>query len=379
MKNERQRVRQDHGEPLLSPEQLEQLGRELDAIRRQVVANLQERDAAYIRSVVRVQRRLEIAGRGLFFFGFFPPAWIAGVACLAIAKMLDNMEIGHNVLHGQYDWIGDPELQSKTFEWEWMYPAEEWRRSHNYEHHTYTNVLGKDRDIGYSVLRMSDGQPWHPYHLGNPLYTLIIMVFFEQAAALHDVQVDQLATGKRKWSESRTTLQRLRRKAGSCALKEYVLFPALTGPLFLSTLLGNLAAGLIRNILTFSAAFTGHTPQNAQTFTEQQIEGESRAHWYYRQLMCSANFNGGKLFHILTGHFGHQIEHHLFPDLPSSRLREIAPQVQALCIKYGLPYNTGPFLGQLGSAWLKVFTLALPQRTRRCTLSTSRPQGDTTP
>ena len=60
--------------------------------------------------MIRAQRGLEVAGRGLMFAGFFPPAWLAGVTALSLSKILDNMEIGHNVMHGQYDWMNDPEL-----------------------------------------------------------------------------------------------------------------------------------------------------------------------------------------------------------------------------------------------------------------------------
>ena len=135
-----------------------------------VVADLGERDADYIRKVIRAQRGLEVAGRGLLFAGFLPPAWLAGVTALSLSKILDNMEIGHNVMHGQYDWMKDPALSGKGFEWDTACPADQWRHSHNYMHHTHTNIVGKDRDIGYGVLRMSEDQPWHPYYLGNPLY-----------------------------------------------------------------------------------------------------------------------------------------------------------------------------------------------------------------
>jgi hypothetical protein len=80
------------------------------------------------------------------------------VLALANAKILDNMEIGHNVMHGQYDWTGDPALNSQTFEWDIACDGEQWRHSHNVTHHTYTNILGKDRDLGYSLLRMTDEQ-----------------------------------------------------------------------------------------------------------------------------------------------------------------------------------------------------------------------------
>jgi linoleoyl-CoA desaturase len=76
--------------------------------------------------------------------------------------------------------------------------------------------------------------------------------------------------------------------------------------------------------------------------------------------MGSANISGGKFFHVLSGNLSHQIEHHLFPDLPARRYPEIASEVRALCEKYGLPYNSGRLSKQLGSTWSKIFRLALP-------------------
>ena len=134
--------------PHLSEEQVEELCRELDALRNRTAADLGERDADYIRRIIKAQLGLEVAGRGLLFAGFLPPAWLGGVAALSISKILDNMEIGHNVMHGHYDWMKDPALDSKRFEWDTACPGDQWRYSHNYMHHTHTNVLGKDRDIG---------------------------------------------------------------------------------------------------------------------------------------------------------------------------------------------------------------------------------------
>ncbi|HXD67154.1 MAG TPA: acyl-CoA desaturase, partial [Solirubrobacteraceae bacterium] len=134
--------------PTLTPEQIEALGDELDELRGRTIADLGERDATYIRNMIKAQRALEIAGRGLLFAGFLPPAWLGGTTALALSKILDNMEIGHNVMHGQYDWMKDPALDSKRFEWDTACPGDQWRHSHNYMHHTHTNVLGKDRDIG---------------------------------------------------------------------------------------------------------------------------------------------------------------------------------------------------------------------------------------
>src|SRR6478672_13796453 len=110
----------------LTPEPLEAFGPELDAIRRRVVASLGEEDATYIRDVVKTQRAFEVAGRALFYL---PPAWPLAVAALSVSKILDNMEIGHNVMHGQYDWMGDPALNSRMYEGDNVCPSEQWRYS----------------------------------------------------------------------------------------------------------------------------------------------------------------------------------------------------------------------------------------------------------
>ena len=152
----------------LTPEQADAFGRELDALKERVIADLGERDTTYIRRVIKAQRSLEVGGRALLFGGIFPPFWLAGTAMLALSKILDNMEIGHNIMHGQYDWTGDPALSGKRFEWDTACPADQWRHSHNYMHHTYTNIVGMDRDIGYGILRMSEDQRWQPVLPGQP-------------------------------------------------------------------------------------------------------------------------------------------------------------------------------------------------------------------
>jgi fatty acid desaturase len=348
----------------LTIEQIDELGRELDAIRQRVADDLGKEDRDYIYSIVKWQRAFEVAGRGSLFLGFLPPFWLLGTAALSLSKILDNMEIGHNVMHGQYDWMRDPALNSKMFEWDTACPADQWRHSHNYMHHTYTNILDKDRDIGYGLLRMDESQKWNPYYLGNPVYAFLLMVFFQYGVALHDLEAENLVTGKRKMSENRDLLQGIWRKIGRQTLKDYVLFPALTGPLFLSTLTANATANLVRNLWAYSIIFCGHFPTGVATFTEEECENETRGHWYVRQMLGSANITGGKLFHILSGNLSHQIEHHLFPDLPARRYPTIAAEVKALCEKYGLPYNSGGLSKQLGSTWGKIFRLAVPFGTR---------------
>jgi fatty acid desaturase len=347
--------------PTLTPEQLEAFGQELDAIRASVVADLGQRDVDYINRLIRVQRGLEVAGRGLLFAGFLPPAWIGGTAALSLSKILDNMEIGHNVMHGQYDWTGDERLNGKTFEWDTACPADQWRHSHNYMHHTNTNIVGKDRDIGYGMLRMSEEQPWRPYYLGNPLYAALLATFFQYGVAMHDVEAERIAAGESTLDdEKREKLQAVWRKVRGQTLKDYVLFPLLSGPSLPFVLAGNATANVTRNLWAFTIIFCGHFPEGTQEFTEEETENETRGEWYYRQMLGSANLTGGKLFHILAGNLSYQIEHHLFPDLPAHRYAEISVEVREIRERYGIPYNTGPLHKQFGSVVRKIVKLALP-------------------
>ncbi len=350
--------------PRPSREQTEAFGRELDAIREAVLADLGERDANYIRAMIRAQRGLELAGRGLLFFSFIPPAWLGGVTALSLSKILDNMEVGHNVMHSQYDWMNDPALDGRRFEWDNACPGDHWRHSHNYIHHTYTNVLGKDRDVGYGILRMSEQEPWRLRDLGNPLYAALLALFFQYGVALHDLELDRVLAGEVGLGEKREELDAVWHKVRQQTLKDYVLFPLLAGPAAPLVLAGNASANLARNLWAFTTIFCGHFPDGTVQFTEAQTAEETRGEWYYRQLLGSADLTGGELLHILSGNLSHQIEHHLFPDLPSHRYAEIAVEVRAICERHGLPYNAGPLGRQFGSVVRKIARLALPGRPR---------------
>jgi NADPH-dependent stearoyl-CoA 9-desaturase len=177
---------------------------------------------------------------------------------------------------------------------------------------------------------------------------------------LHDVEIERVLAGRKTLAEAWVTLKGGLRKSGSQGLKDYVLWPLLTGPLFLTTLAANVTANVMRNLWAFTIIFCGHFPAGVHEFTEAECEDESRGHWYVRQMLGSANIRGGKLFHVLSGNLSHQIEHHLFPDLPAHRYAEIAPEVQAIAERHGLPYNTRRLSLQFGSVVAKIFRYALP-------------------
>lgn len=338
-------------------------GRELDALRAEVRADLGQRDVDHIRAVIRTAHRAEAAGRLLLHLGVGPLSFVLGSGALGVAKILDNMEIGHNLMHGQYDWTRDPALDA-GYEWDNACDGGDWRHSHNFEHHTFTNILGQDRDIGYAFLRVSAEQPWEPRHLTQPITAALLALNFQWGVATHDLRVDELGRTQ-TWAELRERARPFLRKAGWQLAKDYVVFPALALGNAPRVIAGNLLANLTRNLWTFAVIFCGHFPEGVRVFHPEEVVDESRGQWYLRQLAGSANIEGGPLLHVMTGHLSHQIEHHLFPDLPASRYPELAPRVREICARYGQRYNTGGFARQLGSVAGKLLRYALPGGKRQ--------------
>jgi len=352
-------------------ETLDQFARDLDQIREETMEKVGSDDARYIRTLIGFQRVLDISSRLTMALVLVHPAFfIAGILGLALAKILENMEIGHNVMHGQYDWMNDPDINSRHYEWDIAADGASWKRYHNHEHHTYTNVIGKDRDFGYGLLRLSDDYAWRPKNLWQFLTYLNLSFLFEWGVAYHEVAGERVFRGKaRKDSTlpiSRKTLRNdFFRKIGRQVFKDYVFFPLLFWPVALYVLAGNAIANVLRNLWTSSVIFCGHFTDGIHTFQPEEIRNESRGQWYYRQILGSSNLSGSKIFHILTGHLSCQVEHHLFPDVPAPRYREMAPKVQAVCQKYGIPYNTGRLGKQYLSVVKRILKYSLPQRHER--------------
>lgn len=374
----------------LSAAQIEEFGRELDAIRDEVMDSRGERDRRYILRLIKTQRSMALGGRILIYAAlFFLPAWghafaswgsslvimALGTVLLGLAKILENMEIAHNVLHAQWDWMKDSSIQSNTWEWDNMSPSDRWMHSHNVVHHTWTNVMEKDLDVGYGILRVTPMQPWAWKYLPQPIYAFLLMLFFEEGVALHEQAIMDFVEKRKTFTEIKPLMARIGRKAGRQMLKDYVMWPLAallvaipvsyyvpTSPWLVFGLVAgaNAIANIIRNIWAFAIIFCGHFPAGVHTFTPAQVEGETRAHWYLRQLLGSANIGGGKLFHILSGNLSHQIEHHLYPDMCSNRYPEVSPRVKALCARYGLPYNTGSMTRQFGTTVWKILRYSLP-------------------
>ncbi|KUI35733.1 acyl-CoA desaturase [Mycobacterium sp. GA-2829] len=399
----------------LSEQDLEKLAKEFDAIHDEVFAELGDRDRHYIKTVISVQRQIVVAGRVLLLASRSRTALVLGTACLSLAKILENMELGHNILHGQWDWMNDPDVHSSVWDWDTASSAKAWKHSHNYIHHTYTNILGKDKDLGYEIMRIDPNQKWRPSNLGQPFYNFLLTVLFEWGVAVHDTDVEALFRGEKTLKDLKEDFKSIGGKARQQIVKDYLGWPIVSAGAFalaqlvlrgrldqpdhsriakrlrmrtanrrvgavaqlldryapgvestyLRTLGADALANLIRNVWAHAIIFCGHFPDQTWTFTEEEVENETRGGWYVRQLLGAANIEGSPLFHVLSGNLGYQVEHHLYPDMPSSRYAEIAPKVKDICERYELPYNSGRFGKQWFTVHRTIFRLAFPGGTPR--------------
>ncbi len=332
------------------------LANELNALYRSVIDSLGSEEARYIKRVYATVVYSEMTARSLLAAAGcmqskrkLVATWLLGTSLLSFSKILNNMELGHNVMHGQYDWMQHPHLNSQKFDWDIVCPAPLWQHSHNYLHHTFTNIVGRDHDVGYHLIRVTDEQPWTPSDRHNMFKTAILALGFEWAVAFHDIQisVDEYANSpvrhQTMQKKSRALFAKIARQVG----KDHIFLPTLAGLTLgrrsaMTTLSGNVTANIARNLWTWAVIFCGHFTEQAHIYTHLD-DNESKGDWYVRQILGSSNIQGNKLFHILTGNLSHQIEHHIFPDMPASHYARISPQIQAICRKYNLPYNTGRF------------------------------------
>ena len=359
----------------LGADELERFGQELDAVRARTVATLGQRDAEYIRAVVAGVRWSGFSGRILLWggaigggllgsFSHAAPlsALIVGTLLLAFSKILENMELGHNVMHGQYDWMRDPHLDGKTYEWDIAGTGDNWRETHNYRHHTWTNVRGMDDDIGYGLLRVFPEQRWKPFYLAQPVIAVVFALLFEWGVAIQHLRIGRWFVGKLSTAKLREAFRPVRRKMARQVLKDYVFFPLLAGAFFLPVLVGNIVANILRNLWTYTIIFCGHFTTDAETFSKESVINESRGHWYLRQLRGSSNLTGGKLLNLMSGNLSHQIEHHFFPDVPANRYAAMAKDVRAICQRYGQHYNTGSLPKQFGQVMWRILRHAFPSK-----------------
>ena len=336
-------------------ERLASFGEALDAIKKRIKAEMGDEDVRYVKRLNTFSRAMELVGRGLIHFSFDPVTFSVGVASLFVHKQLQATEIGHTVLHGAYDRLEGAEgFNSKTFYWDIPIDEASWHRGHNIAHHQYTNIAGKDPDIHFGSVRLTEHTPHNWAHYFQlPITFLASFPSFAFVMNLHFTGWVDYFQGNgrpekfdfiedRSWATFRDVHKRALRKFVPYYFMEYVFFPLLAGPFFWKVMLGNWLAGLMRDLYSAATIFCGHIGEEVAAYPEG-TQAQGRGQWYAMQVESASNFRVAWPFNILCGGLDLQIEHHLFPKMPPHRLRQIAPEVQALCEAHGVIYRREPW------------------------------------
>jgi fatty acid desaturase len=352
----------------LDDERYRLFGEELDGVKQRALARVGPEDLRYVRRLNYFSRTMEVVGRALIHFSFEPIGFAAGVLALWLHKQLQATEIGHTALHGAYDRVpGAEAFASKTFRWDTPIDEASWRYAHNVRHHGNTNVLGRDPDVHFGPVRLTSRTTWTPKHrwqlpfaLGVlfPMFAFVINMHvtgLSDAYAANGRPFDILPDGSKE--SLRAAWKKALRKYAPYYLYNFVFFPVLAGPFFWKVLLGNALAEVMRDVYSAATIFCGHVGDAVHSYpTETRARG--RGHWYAMQVEATNNFEVARPISVLCGGLDRQIEHHLFPSLPPPRLREISPEVRAICERYGISYRTDTWGHTLKAALAHIGKLA---------------------
>jgi fatty acid desaturase len=347
------------------------ISKAFDEIKERYRAGLGQKDIDYIKGIRNKSRIFEFIGRSLIWFGFGPFTFLAGILFLFLHRNLESIELGHNILHGQYDYFPEiPEFHSRNFRWKAPIDEEGWRREHNDMHHVHTNVYARDPDLTHGILRVNDRLPWNKLHLIQfPLYVFYFYPFMTykfnaQNLGFNKYFVEKHLPSNEGYAElsyqiDNGNLKALRkrdfRSKFRIVFKEYYVFPLLaliTGFSMVRVFFANLITDTINSLWMTFTLQSSHFTEPLQP--EDCLDNKGK--WYESQINSTINFKGTYRWQsILWGHIDYQIEHHLFPDIPSHHYPEIALEVKEVCKKFNIEYKCNPNMAVAVFKYLKLF------------------------
>ncbi|MFD4952624.1 fatty acid desaturase family protein [Streptomyces sp. NPDC058451] len=93
--------------------------------------------------------------------------------------------------------------------------------------------------------------------------------------------------------------------------------------------------------------------------------GDDRPDFLRRQVLTSRNVRGGRLTDVMLGGLNYQIEHHLFPSMPTPHLRRAQVVVRAYCAEIDVPYHETGLFQSYREALTHLHRVGEPIRRRR--------------
>ncbi|AEF42903.1 fatty acid desaturase [Hoyosella subflava] len=353
------------------------LSEEIQDLYARTKAKVGEEDLAHIRAVSAYSKAIDARRRELLRSGG-PKAVSRAVVLEMLYRLLQFSELGHNIIHGSYDHLPNAgEFHSDRYDWDFNVDIAEWKVMHHEGHHPNTNILGRDHDLGYSVVRAQAGQDWFGHHALQLLLVGGATPFFTQVAPFVVSNAARQMTNSPFFSVD--TLRVPAKVAYRDTVRRLITEPRAAGSRFLPTLLGNHVGGVVGYLAVLFLVIIEHHAGDVEVFPEPGPD-ETRDQYYTRQIRATRNFlRNDKLdsmlqrileeevpfenrpdFRIFYGGLDTHVEHHLFPDLPPNRQREIAPQVKDIALRHGLPYHETP-IGDTAALLVQALTgLSVP-------------------
>jgi ferredoxin-NADP reductase/fatty acid desaturase len=336
--------------------ELKKFEKELEELYIKTKEKLGQEDLDHIQKIIQFSKDLEISGRSLIHLSKDPYTWVLGVLLLGYHYLIEFTELGHNILHGQYDSIPNHQnINSKNWKWDNTMDETDWKFEHHSVHHPFTNILGKDNDFGFLTYRVNVKQDWKLYHLfqvpmllGMPLINSLFFPWYVSTSRAiaedREICLDTYIPSIKKLAEH--------------IFKNYIFYPLLPTGNYFKIVLGNFTAKLFQNIYLEMILAISHLHKDAFVF--EMNTNETKGEYYLRQILSTVNFDSSPPYDIVYGAINLHIEHHLFPDLPPNRLREIAPEVKNICDRYGIPYRTNSFFKQFIGVIENAFNNSFP-------------------
>lgn len=362
-------------------ERLRCFGQAIDGIRKRTLAKVGQEDLRYIRTVDRLSRVAEFVGRTLIAISPGPMLFTAGVLSLWAYKQLQATEIGHTALHGAFNRVEDAgKFHSQQHRWQIPIDEPSWIRGHNGRHHGLTNVAGHDADINFGPVRLTEQTPHRFAHYFQLPFTLLfVFPNFAGAMNLHFTGVSDVLSGDgsepeydfiedRSPASVRDAFGRAMRKFAPYYAKEYLLWPTLAsvafgwwlGPLvFAKSVLGNWLSERLRDVYSAATIHCGHVGEHTSSYPKGTLP-RNKGERYAMQVEATNNFEVPWLTSVFCGALERQIEHHLFPTLPTNRLREISTEVREVCVAHGVEYRTDSWGRTLYQALAHIGRLSRP-------------------
>lgn len=324
-------------------------------------AKIGDEDIRHIEKIDAYSKAIKARSLELLQNGKSDNAFKHGVILYILHTLLEFSELGHNIMHGGYNHLPNAgQYHSDKFEWNFLIDPEEWKTMHHQNHHPFTNIVGKDHDIGYSFMRFFAAQSWYGHNAIQPAI-FALMTFSSLPFTIFTATSAARTQGRKVFS--RATFAKSIALVKKHALRNYVKEPLAAKPTrMLHTLMGNyLGATLGSDLVAFILALEHHAP-NVKLFADTG-DHETEEQYFVRQIYGTTNFTPSQQlnayfkkilerevyfanrpdFEVFYGGLATHLEHHLFPDLPCNRQREIVEDVKTILAKYDLPYHTIAF------------------------------------